>query len=103
MARNTNTSHNPELDYEYKEEKQENKGVPLLYRDYDGVAEPYEMFAINRLNGVKTKGWKDILLKIVIVAIVFLIGGLLLFVVVPWIIHLFDPSYNYTSGLFFGE
>lgn len=88
-------NHNPELDHEFNQEKQQPQtGIPLMYRDHDGVNEPYEMYAINRLGGVKTKGWKDILLKILIVVIVFLIGGFLYQVVFPWISDLLGlPSH----------
>lgn len=50
-------NYNPELDHEFNEEKtSDKKGIPLIYRDFDGVAEPYEMYAISRLNGVRSKG-----------------------------------------------
>lgn len=97
-------NYNPELDHEFNEEKtSDKKGIPLIYRDFDGVAEPYEMYAISRLNGVKSKGFKSILLKIVILILAFAVGGALLFGVVPWIISLINPDYQYSFGLFFGN
>lgn len=97
-------NHNPELDHEFHEGKTpDKKGIPLIYRDFDGVAEPYEMYAINRLNGVKTKGFKSVLFKIILVIAAFIVGGILLFGVAPWIVSLIDPNYDYAVQLFFGD
>lgn len=48
---------------------------------------------MTRLSGVKAKGWKDLVIKIIIVLAAFAVGGLLLFGVLPWIIQQFDPSF----------
>lgn len=53
----------------------------------------YEFLAMTRLSGVKAKGWKDLVIKIIIVLAAFAVGGLLLFGVLPWIIQQFDPSF----------
>ena len=90
MTRNTNR--NPELEHEFRENGNASK-QPLFIRDPDGVTEPYEFLAITRLSSVKAKGWKDLVIKIIIVLAAFAVGGLLLFGVLPWIIQQFDLSF----------
>ena len=57
---------NPELDHEFKENKTREKQVPLIYRDHDGINEPYEMMAINQAGGLKLKGWKQKLIMAIV-------------------------------------
>lgn len=85
-------AHNPELDHEFKENKTTFK-PQLFVRDPDGVTEPYEFLAMTRLSGVRAKNWKDLVIKILLVLAAFAVGGLLLFIVLPWIIQQFDPSF----------
>ena len=56
---------NPELDYEFREVKQQEKPIQIVYRDHDIMpADPIEMRTITELGGLAAKGWKNTLMKI---------------------------------------
>lgn len=85
-------THNPELDYEFKENRKVFK-PQLFVRDSDMANEPYKFFAMTRLSGVRVKGWKDLAIKILLVLAAFIVGGLLLLVVLPWLARQIDPTH----------
>ena len=55
-------AHNPELDYEYREGKQQEKQKPIIYQAYDNQNDPYEAAVIG--STMASKSWKSYLLKI---------------------------------------
>lgn len=83
---------NPELDHEFKENKTREKQVPLIYRDHDGINEPYEMMAINQAGGLKLKGWKQKLIMAIVAVLAFVIGFVLLYGVIPWLVQILNPT-----------
>ena len=74
---------NPELDHEFPESKPQEAQQPIIYRDYDGVFEPYEMMVINKAGGLRSKSWKGVLAKVLIVIAVFAVGCFLFNTFVP--------------------
>lgn len=70
-------AHNPELDYEFREGKQNQKPKPIIYRDHDGYSEPFEQLAAMKEMGGNTR---SLLLKIA--------GAVLVLVACGWLYSL---------------
>ena len=85
-------AHNPELDHEYREDKFDEKPKPIIFRDHDGINEPYEMMTINQAGGLKTNGWKQKLIMAVVVIAAFALGAFLMYGVGPWLASLLNPN-----------